>query len=283
MREDIRLALRAQRVRDRMGKKTPRDVRGNAFADEVIFLEIQRALRSGRVVRFARRRTPGVLVVGDVKTPPKNDNKTIIAEEGEEVSIYVPMWKHTGDKLKTLAWIMAMQDDGPRARTLNLNIGPDVIQMARQAKEKRGVGFARFLRDRMTKRLKKALKPFGLDTPDFFFWVEADRAGREHAHGVIVIPDHPEPTKLMRTIRSALKSAAGRWNPAEHENQVRLKQMHDPAGWAGYVTKWRNLTRLRIQNESTVAASGGVRSRASAWYMEARASGAPISQPAGLL
>lgn len=282
MREGVRLALRSRQIRDRLGKKTPKDLRGNDHADEAIFLAIQRAMRSGTVVRFAERRGPGVLLVGNIKEPPWRGEDIIIPEEDDdEVSIYVPQWKHTGDKLKTLAWIMAMQDHGPSARALNLNIGPDVISMAQQAKERRGIGFARFLRDRMTKNLKKALRPFGLEAPEFFFWVEADRAEHAHAHGVIVIPDHTEPKKVMRAIRSALKSAGGRWNPAEHENQVRLKHIHDPAGWAGYVTKWKNLTRLRIQNESTVAASGGIRSRARAWYDRMRRSGQPIATGPG--
>lgn len=279
MRQGIKLSLKAQRVRALLGKRAPKDIRGNAYTDDAIFLQIQRALRSGAIVRLTGRKGPGVLVEGDIKSPPKDMDDILLSDDyEEEVSIYVPLWKHTGDKLKTFAWIMAMEVHGPRARALNLNIGADVIGMARRAQEKRGVGFARFLRDRMTKQLKKALRPFGLDAPEFFIWVEADRAGNEHAHGVIVIPDHSEPRKVMKAIRAALKSAGGRWNPAEHENQVRLKRIHDPAGWAGYVTKWKNLTRLRIQNESTVAASGGIRLRAADWYSAARSSGKPIGR-----
>lgn len=278
LRQGIKLRLKAQRIRALLGKKAPPDVRGNAYADDAIFLKIQRALRSGATVRLTDRKVAGVLVEGDIRSPPKDIGDILLSDEYEdEVSIYVPLWKHTGDKLKTLAWIMAMEVHGPRARALSLNIGPDVIGMAQWAQEKRGVGFARFLRDRMTKHLKKALRPFGLDAPEFFIWVEADRTGKEHAHGVIVIPDHSAPTKVMKAIRAALKSAGGRWNPAEHENQVRLKRIHDPMGWAGYVTKWKNLTRLRIQSESTVAASGGIRSRARAWYDEMRRSGVPIN------
>lgn len=278
MRYGIKLDLKGERIRALLGKKAPRDIRGNAFSDDAIFLEIQRALRSGATVRLTGRKGPGVLVEGDIKSPPKDISDKLLSDHfEEEVSIYVPLWKHTGDKLKTLAWIMAMEVHGPRARALNLNIGSDVIEMGQRAQEKRGVGFARFLRDRMTKHLKTAFRPFGLDAPEFFIWVEADRSSKQHAHGVIVVPDHWQPKKVQKAIRAALKSAGGRWNPAEHENQVRLKRIHDPAGWAGYVTKWKNLTRLRIQNDSTVAASRGIRSRASAWYSAARDSGQPIN------
>lgn len=277
MRQGAKLKLKGQRIRDRLGKKTPKDVRGNAYTDDMIFLKIQSIMNAGSSVRFAAGKGPGVSVVGDISEPPKDPSELIHSDDyDQEVSIYVPLWKHTGDKLKTFAWVMAMRDHGPRGRALNLNIGPDVIRMAERAQRARGIGFARFLRDRMTKHLRKALRPFGLEAPEFFIWVEADRAERAHTHGVIVIPEHPSQTRVVRAIRAALKAAGGRWKPGEHENQLRLKNMYNPAGWAAYVTKWMNLSRLRMQNDSTLAASGGVRSRAKAWYEEARKSGRPL-------
>jgi hypothetical protein len=43
-----------------------------------------------------------------------------------------------------------------------------------------------------------------------------------------------------------------------------------------YVSKWRLLSRLQLQNHGTVAATSGLRSRAAAWYKHARTSGDPI-------
>lgn len=278
LREADRIAIKERAVRDFLGKKTPSDQRVNAHDDEEIFLALQGAFALHKSVRFTSRWSPEVIYKGSTRDPKKVISGFIIDEdEVDSVSVWVPAWKHTGDRLKTLAWIMVMDEEGDKARTLNLNLGAEVIEMARNAKAKRGVGFARFIRERLSKHLRRALSPLGLEAPEFFFWVEAVDIRKAHLHGAIVIPDHATPNKVMKAIREALKAAGGNWNDAEHENQVHLVQMHHPLGWSSYISKWKKLTRLRIQDSNTVAASGGIRSRAAAWYMNARATGDPIT------
>jgi hypothetical protein len=282
LRADAEIAIKQERVRRGLGKKTPADTRGDTPTDEEVFKQIQGAFSTYKTVRFARRFGPGVIYRGTTKDLSKKVSDLILPDDDDDegITIWVPEWRHTGDKLKTFAWMMVLRQEGSRARTLNVNVGPDVIAMARRARETRGIGFARYLRDRITKRLRMALQPFGLAPPEFFFWVEADRIDRAHLHGVIILPDHPQILRVTRAIRQALKAAAGHWNPAEHERQVKIKGMYDPLGWAGYAAKWRHVTRLRIEDDNTVAASGGLRSRGAAWYREARATGNPINTAA---
>lgn len=280
LREGARIALKQKRVQARLGKKTTVDQRGNEVDDEEVFQFLQSAMRSTRPVRLTGKFAPGVIYRGTSKDLNKQVSNLIIGDEEEgPLTVWVPDWKHTRDKLKTLAWLMVMQEQGDRVRALSLNLGPEVIAMARRSQMLNGVGLARFLRDRINRHLRVALKPFGLDVPEFFIWVEAWDEGHAHVHGALIVPDHSEPIRLMRAVRAALKAAGGRWNPNEHERQVMLKKMHDPAGWGRYLSKWRHLTRLRVQDENTVAASGGLRSRAAAWYREARASGRVIYSP----
>lgn len=265
-----------------MGKKTPLDPRSDPEADDEVFQWLQGLLSGGVPVRLTGRWRPGVIYGGITKDLNKSG---ILEPEGIDPdphkdgsrTVWVPAWKHTGPKLKTFAWAISMVQSGGRIRTFNLNLGVDVIAMAQVARARsRPIGFARYIRERMTKRLASALAPFGLPTPEFFFWVEARNQQLAHLHGVIVMPDQPS-IKIDRAIRAALKNAGGQWNPAEHERQLKIDTMTGPAGWARYMSKWRLLTRLELQDDNTVAATQGVRSRARDWYVTKRASGDLVS------
>jgi hypothetical protein len=262
-----------------MGKNTPRDERRDPETDQDVSLALEGVMRGYGTVCLASRWGPGVIYRGVTKDPIKTlhfieDDE----EEADSIKVWVPEWRHTGDRLKTFAWIMVLSQEGTRARTMNFNLGPEVIGMARRAAETRGIGFASSIRERVTKHLKRELEPLGVEAPDFFLWIEAVRESKAHVHGGIIIPDCTKPVAVMRAIRKALKSAGGNWNPAEHENQVRIGKTPD-AGWGRYVSKWKLLTRLQLQNDNTVAATSGLRSRAAAWYKHARTSGDPIKSP----
>jgi hypothetical protein len=278
--------MKKERLKRLLGKKTPPDHRANPEVDRQIFEYLQYVLVQSAPVALAGRWRPGVIYRGITKDQRKqetydpNDLLSQYIDPSEldgVVRVWVPEWRHTGPRLKTLAWIMSMSEFGDRARTLNLNLGIDVINMAKAAQQGRRIGFARYIRDRITKKLKAALAPYGVTTVTFFFWVEARQEAEAHLHGVIVMPDHPEAAKVERTIRDALKDAGGDWNPSAPENQLELKKMYDPLGWAGYISKWRLLSQLHLQDGNTVAATRDIRSKARDWYVAARKSGDPIN------
>lgn len=290
---------KVQKLRRRMGKKTTRDDRRDPDVDDKVCLELEGFLQFGKKVAFVSKRSAAVIYRGrhysgeeaDLLsgwdeddgegglevTDPNQDPNTLV--DPEAFPVWVPEWRHTGDRLKTFAWIMAMSQEGSRSRTININLGPDVITMAKRARENRNIGFARFFQDRLTRCLRRELTPMGLEPPGFFLWIEAATESRAHVHGGIILPPSTETANegaVLSAIRVAMKKAGGRWNPAEHENQVHIGQTPD-AGWGAYVSKWRLLTRLQLQSNSTVAASSALRSLASAWYKNARASGMPIN------
>jgi hypothetical protein len=268
-----------------MGKKTPPDPRADPEADRQIFEYLQYVLQDLDTVRLTGRWRSGVIHRGNTKNPNKQYGKAedhILLDLDEEaanagsVTVWVPAWKHTGPKLKTLAWIMSMAEFGDRAQTLNLNLGTDVIGRAKVAQANQGIGFARYMRNRIKKHLSSATSPYGVDTPEFFFWVEAQTEQKAHLHGAIVLPEHPDAPKLKLAIRDALKAAGGEWNSDEDENQLDIDAMWGPAGWAGYISKWPHLSRLQLQDNNTVAATRGIRARARDWYSAARETGDPI-------
>lgn len=262
---------RLKQKRSATGKKTPLDNRGSDREDFEIFKGIQSSLDDGRAVRFASRRGASVIQYGYAARQAKAGRPVELPIDLDElIDVWVPAWKHTGDHLKSLAWIMALQTLDGVALTFNLNLGSDVIAMAHEAQKARGIGFARFVRDRITKKLRAVARSFGIEVPDFFFWVEADRADRAHLHGVIVMPWGQDMMKVHRKIRRALKAAGGRWRPTDSGRQLFTQRIRYPAGWVGYVTKWANLTRLRIADGNTVAATSKLRRAAKDWYSHAR-------------
>jgi len=270
------LAARKARIGALLGKKTPPDRRQDPAVDEAVAQTLQGLLKVGTPVRLTSRWRPGVIYGGASKDPRKmpifiSDEEGAEGDDGSVV-VYVPDWRYTGDKLKSLAWTMVLAEGD--ARALSLRLGPDVLEAARRSKDVRGIGIARFVRDRIAKHLKRAFEPLNIRAPDFFIWIEGERADQAHVHGIIEVP---EGARSMAVLRNALKAAGGRWNPAEHERQAHLGLVPFPVGWSGYSSKWQRLSRLRLDDENTVAATSALRKRGAEWYSGCRDSGCLIN------
>lgn len=265
------IKLKELRVKALMSKKTPLVPRRDAASDLRIFQTVQGALASGIPVRFANRRAPAVISKG---TYPEKDIIPGIEDQEEDLIIQVPLWEHTTERLKALAWVMVIGRARANARAFSLNLGPAVLAAAGRAQHDRSIGHARYLRDRLQKQLSNKLKPHGIPCPEFFFWMEADSLTGAHLHGAILLPDHPHPTKVLRLVHEALKQAGGPdWKPHAPQRQLALRRLWGPTGWVGYISKFELISKLRISDPNTVAATSGLRRMGADWYRAARASG----------
>lgn len=267
------LKRKEKRVRALLSKKTPPIVRRDDAQDRKIFQLIQGAMASGVPVRLVARRQPAVISNADCI--PDEELEPIGCDE--EQVVRVPPWDHTTARLKALSWVMVVGASREHARAFSLRLGPAVLASAKRAQEVRSIGHARFLRDQIQKHLTKRLSPLGLACPDFFFWIEADSLTEPHLHGAIVIPEHQRRFAVMRAVRRALKEAGGLdWMPRASQKQLALRRLWEPAGWAGYIAKFELLSKLRIGDDNTVAATRSLRAKGRAWYNNARATGGRI-------
>jgi hypothetical protein len=77
---------------------------------------------------------------------------------------------------------------------------------------------------------------------EFFAWVEPDKAGQLHIHGIIAIPPHKSFTDVTRSIRDVWgRDAWGRlplWREKRgHERQYDFQQVYKSDGWVSYCLK----------------------------------------------
>lgn len=284
--EDMRFAKereRALEVRQNDGRikeklraaasgKVHRESRNDELRDRDIFQEIRDSLRAGASVRLAARTGRGVITR---KVPLHvSDWKMIKAEDRKEKkrhpdhttwikTMWVPHWTHTGDHLKGMAWAIAMHER--EGRTLNLNLGPEVIQAARGDR----LGFAVHMRRRMTRHLKPVAARLNRPVPDFFFMVEDSDFGDAHLHGGILLP---EDKQARDAFRAALITAGGDWRGGRNARQLNTQELDTPVRWIAYISKWRLGTAIKIQGK-TFAATQGVRSMGRDWYQAARSAG----------
>ncbi len=261
-----------ERLRASVSGKVHRASRNDELQDRDIFQEIRDSLQAGASIKLASKAGRGVI---KRKTPLHAPEwKAIKAEDRREKrkhktqdtwvkTMWVPQWTHTGDQLKGMAWAIAMHERG--GRTLNLNLGPEVIEAGRRDPQ----GFAIYMRRRISRHLKKSALRLGLPTPEFFFMIEDSDFGEAHLHGGILLPDD---RTAYKAFRAALRAAGGDWRSGGSARQLDTRELDTPVRWIAYISKWRLGTAFKIQGK-TFAATNGIRSMAKDWYQSARAIG----------
>lgn len=261
-----------QRLRASASGKVHHNRRNDPLRDRDIFQEIRDSLRAGASVKLASRASRGVI---KRKTPLHDpDWQKIRAEDRKEKrshttrdtwikTIWVPHWTHTGDQLKGMAWAVAMHER--RGRTLNLNLGPEVIEAGRRNPQ----GFAIYMRRRISKNLQVVANRMSLPVPEFFFMIEDSDLGEAHLHGGILLPDDKP---AYQAFRVALRSAGGEWRGGGSARQLDTQALDTPIRWIAYISKWRLGSAMKI-NGKPYAATNGIRAMAKDWYETARATG----------
>jgi hypothetical protein len=268
---EIQLRVRQNGERDReriRAGKTYVPPTADPLADRDIFLEIQESLRLKHVLSISGSRGPLVRH----RTYPihfpqllsiKKQDKAQRKNKNFHKSLWVPLWRNTGDMLKVLAWSTVLHEEGGAAFTLHLT--PPMIAAAKSNPR----GFAYHLQQRIKGELEKSMKALGLAVPDFFFVVEATIQIQPHLHGAIIVPDHP---KAWEAIKTALRNAGGFSGMKRNGREVKLKLMYYAAGYAEYAVKWK-LQSVEQVGPSIFAATNGIRTRGMDWYERARRDG----------
>lgn len=270
LQDHARVRRRAASIRGKLqasGSGNPRrDPLRDPDRDQRIFNAIKAALASGDVVRLAASTGDAVT---DMRHHKRRKRRTEKGGDGlvitGESTFWTPHWDHAGDRLKAMAWAFAAMQRGGYAMTVHL--GPEVIEAARES----SLGFAAYMRDRMTRHLRPAIGGLMVQPPELFFSVEAATRIDPHLHGVVIIPEHPA---AFEAVKSALEKAGGNWEPKHL--RVQITPLKTPERWASYISKWREGTREFLRDSSIVAATSGLRRLARQWYEAARSSGRPI-------
>ncbi|MDI1344825.1 MAG: hypothetical protein PSV22_12095 [Pseudolabrys sp.] len=162
----------------------------------------------------------------------------------------LPHWDKTTLPLKVLACSIESAKAG--AHTINLRLSDDVERAAREAPR----GLARYMQARIKVALKAA---FADDVPDFWFVIERDNATRCHLHGAVVLPRLG--TEAM--IDAALRKAGGPW--ALKIFQQKGLPLSKPLGWADYVVKTVNLTKIDFDGGLFASSAGIARTARLNW------------------
>lgn len=242
-----------RRLRDRSsGKPTPA-IRRDVEFDELLFKGILASLAEGEPVRLTSRKGPGVT---DYRHQKRRRREDI---QNPHHAFHALHWDHTGDRMKALAWGLALKERS--GRTMSLHLSDSVIAMAEESK----LGFAAFLRERIKRKLRHYLGQEGTPLPDFFFMVETKPGTPVHLHGGIMVPEAPDSEAL---VRKALKAAGGDWGSSGR--QLDLRPFTSVIGWVRYVSKWQLTTALHLRDKNIMAATSGLRVLARAWYERAR-------------
>ncbi len=264
----IRRAARTKRkLKDSAsGKPTP-GMRRDPDLDSLIFKRIRAAVDEGLVVRLTG--TPGPTVT-DLRIHKQRKPNAINKPDGSishiETTFLVPHWDHTGNKLKALSWAIALSQRGGVAMSLHLSDA--VIEKA----QKSSLGFAAYMRERITKGFRDRGPGLFIRPPEFFFMIEAGSGVDPHIHGGIVIPEQVGGRALVEQV---LMAAGGTWKG--QKRQLDLREITDPSGWVRYISKWQLTTTMLLGDARVGAASSSLRARAQAWYRGVRSRGGSIS------
>lgn len=260
------------RLRASASRKVHRASRNDELQDRDIFQEIRDSLQAGASIKLASKAGRGVIKRRtpihdpewkEIKAEDRKEKRKHTTQDRWVKTMWVPQWTHTGDQLKGMAWAIAMHERG--GRTLNLNLGPEVIEAGRRDPQ----GFAIYMRRRMSRHLKTAATRLGLPVPEFFFMIEDSDLGEAHLHGSILLP---QDKKAYGAFRTALRAAGGNWRGGGSARQLDTQKLDTPVRWIAYISKWRLGTAFKIQGK-TFAATNGVRTMAKEWYQTARATG----------
>lgn len=255
-----RVRRRASQVKRAMARhksgKAPIVPLRNASRDEQIAKGVVAALREKRPVSIVARGGPGV-------TDYRLRKRRIKVPAGTmaEAKFWTPPWDHAGDSLKALAWSQVMAERDGEAFTLKL--GPEVIEAGRNSVN----GFVPYMLGRIRKRLAQA-SDGPSDQAELFLFIEAGYDIPAHVHGAIILPETVEARERWK---GALRDAGGGY--PHGSNQLDIRELRGPAGWARYSSKWRLGTAIHIGSKQVCACTNGIRSAARRWYEAARQDG----------
>ncbi|MHC3127909.1 hypothetical protein OB03_11735 [Brevundimonas sp. GN22] len=276
--EALEIAQREARIRSKLAAAQSGNVhvepRNSVHQDAAIFQEIRDSLKAGASIKLTTKQGRGVikreaLYIKDWKKIRAEDRKANRQHRDLNdwvKTMWMPHWDHTGDRLKALAWCLAMNEQG--ARTMTLRLGTEVIE-AGLADPK---GLSTHLLRRINRHLKKAANDLDLPVPEHFFMVEASDLGEVHIHGAILLPSN---AKAYKAFRQALIAAGGEWRGGGSARQLDTQALQTPVRWTGYINKWRLGSALKIQGKA-FAATHGVRRMGKDWYKRATANNAVL-------
>jgi hypothetical protein len=146
---------------------------------------------------------------------------------------FLPVWEHTGDRIKLAASTIALQAwwDHPTSWSFDLN--PDAEAEAL----KRPKQAVRWLSRSFSRALQRHLGYIPL------YWLKAEvsASGRLHLHGAIALE-----AKDHRLLEEIMKEAWGAWKGRGKSRQVHLNSQRCDDGWVDYVLKARAKTRAVI-------------------------------------
>ena len=236
--------------------------------DDRIVLGIEAALTDGDVTTITAKRGP---TVTDYRSRERRVRAEIITPGGihkKASTFWTPTWDHAGDKLKQMAWGQVMHIN--QGCTMTVHLGDDVLAEAQLRNTKEPGSFTTYIRNRISDELRKAFTPMGLKPPDFFFTIETAHGIEPHVHGALMVSPN-----YWQSAEDALRKAGGLWKG--RERQVLLAEITSAVGWVRYMSKWREQSRIALEDPRLVAATRGLRKLARDWYDEARRSGAPLT------
>lgn len=220
----LEVAQREARIRSKLAAAQSGNVhvepRNSLHQDAAIFQEIRDSLKAGASIKLTTRKGRGVIkregtsYIKNLKKIRAEDRKANRQHRDLNdwvKTMWMPHWDHTGDRLKALAWCLAMNEQG--ARTMTLRLGTEVIE-AGLADPK---GLSTHLLRRINRHLKKAAYDLDLPVPEHFFMVEASDLGEVHIHGAILLPSN---AKAYKAFRQALIAAGGEWRGGGSARQL---------------------------------------------------------------
>jgi hypothetical protein len=276
----VRVTQDALRLRSKLASrnsgKTWKAPTRDPIVDRDVFVDMQRAWRCGATVKLAAKAGPLVVVrrypihVNEWKKIDQDIQRQRRRQMPDLskwiITIQVPHWDHTGDKLKALSWAMMMNQT--QCRSITLRLGPDRIAVGSTHKH----GIARYMHGLIQRQLKAEFAKLGERPPEFFIVIEATEFGEVHIHGAVTMSGHDQ---ALPAIRKALKAAGGKWvgpSGVTSGRQLDTKKLTTSIRWMHYASKWALQSADRIDG-SVFAASNDLRTRGQAWYNAARKHG----------
>ena len=305
-------ARRYPRASGLVSKVSSARSRQNPLLHRELLKRIGKIVKDGGLVALSKRAPRLVLKEGKGKPPSKTPwaarstriainrhlapearkrIKKITTSTGTVHAVSVPGWDHASMVLKALAYGAAIPVSN-RA-TINLNISEKVALDAFRSRK----GFAGYMEDRIVRALNETVFPETGFLPDFMFVVEF-YGGFEipHLHGVYDTSwrsgaASPRGFDLREVFDQALRTAGGNMGKATARQQKSTPTDNLP-GWFDYntkrlfVTEWElALQRRRLglpalrKRESLFGITKNLRRRGKDWYLQARASEAPVLWP----
>jgi hypothetical protein len=188
-----------------------------------------------------------VAILGDAEREGRFGS--VEAEIEKNLRGYKPeCWEKATLPLKVLALCLETKRIG--GRTINLRISDEMGHKALASER----GPVSFVQNQVREMLKRT---FADDAPDFWFVMERDTKERFHLHGAYVAPAHIDHALIDDALRRA-----SRWGDPSTRGKAQVSDdLGDAYGWAAYLLKRMNLTRM-VTERKLLACTAPLRSSA---------------------